>query len=354
MTRPRRHRPDEPDDELVHPADLAAWRARQDARRRVRGWLARTRDRVPPTGVLTGGPDARVLVALDADTPSNRAALLEPLRFLDPDTVAVFAPGPVPGTAVRGATRTAATVDELARSVPRVHTVVSAGGYLPISGLAHRFIERVDGRTFVVQHGALTPFSPPLPPATTLLAWSAPDAAFWTRTRDDVATRVVGSQLAWSATIDPAPPVDPTAPPVFLGQLHGTELPRVDVLRISRDFCRATGAIYRPHPSERDKVSRLGHLVLRTAGVGFAPTDVPVDRVDAPVVGIFSSGIIEAAAAGLPTWGHHPDPPRWILGFWERYGIAPWGGDPTPPPPRPDTEPAEAVARIVGTPIGDP
>ncbi len=52
---------------------------------------------------------------------------------------------------------------------------------------------------FVAQHGALTPFAPPLPRAAHLLAWSEADADFWTAGRQDVQVTAVGSQLLWVA-----------------------------------------------------------------------------------------------------------------------------------------------------------
>lgn len=335
-------------DRLVHPRDLGAWQAWQQQRRRFRGMLRRGATPEPPV-LTTTSPEPRILIALDADTPSHRAALVAPEGFLDPDDVALLTPADSPFAGPHA--RPVASADDLARSVPTVRAVLSAGGFLAASALAHRFMDRVGGRTFVVQHGALTPFSPPLP-ATTLLAWSAADGDLWRSGRGDIGVEVTGSQLLWDAATPGHDPVDPAATPVFLGQLHGVELARGDVFGISRGFCRATGSAYRPHPSEHDKVSRIAHLVLRADGIRFAPSDGRLDTLARPVVAIFSSGILEAAAAGIPAWGYHPDPPAWIVGFWKRYGIAPWGSDPTPPPQRPPVEPAEQVARIVTAAIG--
>lgn len=300
-----------------------------------------------------GSPDASILIVLDADTPSNRAALAAPIGFLDPEQVAVLSPGrspvgppPGPGTVpVRSRT-------ELHRALPGLGAVVSAGGYLPLSALAHDLARARRIPTFVVQHGALTPFSPPLPPDTTLCAWTESDGTFWQSGRDDVQVEVTGSQLL--ASVEPVAPdrIDPAERPTFLGQLHGRELPWSEVFTTAKRFCRGTGARYRPHPAEVDKVSRVGHGLLRAAGIEFVPGGEPLGRIGTPVVAMFSSGILEAAAAGVPAWGHHPDPPPWLVGFWDRYGIAPWGHDPSPPPSRPATEPAERIARIVTASIG--
>ena len=64
-------------------------------------------------------------------------------------------------------------------------------------------------------------------------------------------------------------------------------------------------------------------------------------------MGIFSTGVVEAAAEGMPAWVHLPDPPSWVEELWDRYGLAPWGGEPTPSPERPTVEPSRAVADAV-------
>ena len=51
----------------------------------------------------------------------------------------------------------------------------------------------------MVQHGALTPYAPPLPDDCTVLAWSEADGEFWRSGRDDVRIETVGSQLLWEA-----------------------------------------------------------------------------------------------------------------------------------------------------------
>lgn len=345
--RPATLRPAPPADHLIFPDDPVAWQAWQTDRHRVRNLVRRRRNAIPPSGVLTTtGDDPRVLIALDGATPSHEAALVEPARHIDPAQVAVLSPNRLADPPPGAQTRTVSSADELGRALPGMRILVSAGGFLPVSGLAHRAADRIGARVFVVQHGALTPFAPPLP-ACTLLAWSDADGAFWRSGRTDVNLETVGSQLLWAADEPADPPVDPAETPTFLGQLHGAELPRREVFAISRDFCRATGARYRPHPAERDKLSRLAHRVMRRSGIAVSEDPGPMRSLQTPVVAIFSSGILEAAAAGLPGWAHHPDPPEWITGFWERYGISPWGADPTPPPPRPEVEPAEQIARIL-------
>ena len=63
---------------------------------------------------------------------------------------------------------------------------------------------------------------------------------------------------------------------------------------------------------------------------------------------MFSTGVLEAAARGLPAWVDFPDPPAWLREFWDRYGMrhlrrAAHAGA----RPRPTSSPRVAVAEIV-------
>ncbi|MGB4135983.1 MAG: RNA-binding protein, partial [Microbacterium sp.] len=236
-----------------------------------------------------------------------------------------------------------------------VRAVVSAGHFLPVGNAAYRWSRAVGATYVVVQHGLLTPFMPPLAPGAHLLAFSSADAEFWRSGRGDVTTAVVGSQLLWNAAHpgdapDLVPPVARPAAgeetPVFLGQLHGAELPRRISAATATAFCRAYGAEYRPHPAETDRVSRLQHALWRRRGIRFAPPG-PLLTERRPVVSIFSTGVLEAAAAGIPSWVTCVRPPAWVQEFWERYDLRLWGGDPTPAPDQPAAEPAAAVAASV-------
>ena len=195
-----------------------------------------------------------------------------------------------------------------------------------------------------MQHGLLTPYAPPLPPGAQLLAWSEQDAAFWRSGRSDITTDVVGSQLLWDAAQDPGPRIEDIRP-VFLGQLHGAELPRAGMTRATVVFCRRTSATYRPHPSERDLASRLQHVAFERVGIEVNRSAIPLRDLRRPVAAAFSTGLLEAAARGVPAWAFYPSPPAWLRDFWHRYGLSQWGDDPTPTPPQPDDEPAAAVAR---------
>ena len=65
------------------------------------------------------------------------------------------------------------------------------------------------------------------------------------------------------------------------------------------------------------------------------------------MVSAFSTGVLEAAARGVPAWVHFLDPPTWLTDFWERYGMHPWGMPPSPPPPTSEHAPAQRVAERV-------
>jgi hypothetical protein len=85
----------------------------------------------------------------------------------------------------------------------------------------------------------------------------------------------------------------------------------------------------------------------RRAGVAVDTTGVPLVELDAPIVSVFSTGVLEAAARGRDAWVDFPRPPAWLGEFWERYAMHRLGTRPTPAPDRPDLEPARTVARIV-------
>lgn len=348
---------------LNHPDSLELWQAWERTRHRGR------RAKHAVTGALgalrgrRGGPNGpaartawalhsrdgerpeRVLLAVDAGTPSIRAALLAFLPYLRTG-VDVLAPA---GMELPDPESWTTTLDaDLARltDVAEPTSVVSIGQHLQLGALAHRIARRRDVPEYVVQHGVLTPYAPPLPSGATLLAWSDEDAEFWRSGRRDVRTRTVGAQLLWQAAHDGAA-ADPAARPVFLGQMHGAELPRRLTARTAYRFCRAHDALYRPHPAETDAASRAVHRALRRAGVTFAPTDVPLPDLGAPVVTIFSTGVLEAAARGIPAWVWCPDAPGWVHELWRRYDMRPYGASPTPPPDLADGEPASHVARIL-------
>ncbi|MGV3016623.1 RNA-binding protein [Rothia sp. 88186D007BW] len=237
---------------------------------------------------------------------------------------------------------------DLDDALNEVQQVLALGHYMAWGAAAYRLAQRVGARFITVQHGLHTPYAPPLAPGTHLLAFSQADAEFWISGRDDVTYDVVGSQLFWDAAQKPR--VDPdtvSETPIFLGQMHGAELPRASFAAASIKFTREHKAIYRPHPSEKDKLSRLIHSLMSKLGINIDRSEQPLNQVNSPVVSIFSTGVLEAALRGVPAWVYHPNPPAWVTEFWERYGMNQWGSEPTPAPQVPTKEPAQQIAEYL-------
>lgn len=374
------------------PEDLPAWqrwqRAQWPASRRLadtarrlaragRGALAPGRGAAPAPEsglrlVLPAG-DVHTLVGVESAGPTQRAALVEPVRALATGRA---------GQAADDAARTAAgvgwvvpanvvealvpdlpgsdalsvhAVDEVlvAERLGGLRRVLVAGEYLPAGRAAVRWARERGARVGVVQHGLLAVSTPPVPRDAALYAFTDHDAHWWTQGRTDVQAVAVGSALleaarrtASHAIADAVPRA--AGPGVFLGQLHGAELPRADFARAAQEYVRATGAAYRPHPAERDRLSLAQHEAWRKAGLRIDATAVPLASTAGPVAAVFSTGILEAAQAGRPAWTVHPDPPAWLEGFWERYGMTRWRPgvetEPTPPLASPSADPAAAIA----------
>ena len=337
---------------LIHPSDLAAFQ-RDQAKRQSFSSLRRVRARLrPPTGppVLSlrcGGADPDVLIAMDSRSASCRAAVLDPIAHLGFERVAVLAPFPLEDLDLAGPSLEVHDLPGLRRALPAISTVLSAGDHVPAGALAHALAAEQGAAAMVVQHGMLLPLAAPLPPEVHVATWSEADGTFWCSGRTDPRVHVLGSQLLFRAAHAGIAPVPAEGRPVYVGALHGFELPRREIERIARQFCRSTGARYRPHPSETDVVSRIIHRIWKLLGIEFADGARPLIEVGAPVVGMWSTGILEAAAAGLPAWVHHPDPPAWLAEVWDRYGLGRWGGPPTPRPDTGSVEPARRVAELL-------
>lgn len=331
---------------LNHPRDLAAWRDWQESRHLVRrvkhlALPQRPDDAGPHLVLHTQDESAPVLVAVDGLTPTKLAAVMSPAHHLRM-AVSVLAPGDVTHL-LPGDGWSARRVSAEALSGREHSVTVAAGHFLPVGAAAYD-AARATGSTFcVVQHGLLTPFAPPLPDGAHLFAWSEGDADFWISGRDDITSTVVGSQLFWDAGQRPRGDVH-DGPPVYLGQLHGAELSRAHMARSAGRFCRSTGATYRPHPAEIDKLSRLQHAVWRRQGIAIDTTGTPLNESTRPVVSAFSTGVVEAACRGIPAWVQLDRPPIWVEEFWDRYGMSRWGDEPTPVPEVLSSEPARAIA----------
>lgn len=346
-------------DELAFPDDLEAWRRWAESQRGTRRALAAVRARLRGRGTgargsLTPNPTPRlllpqnepdVLVVVDAWSPSCRAAVGDVVRHLDPRRTAILAAAPEALEALAPG-RHAVSFESVDRIPSSVREVVTLGAFTELAGRVEPWAKRHDARFSVVQHGALTPWAPPLTDGTHLFAWSEADAEYWRAGRSSITTEVTGSQLLWNARTQP-PVTIADERPVMLGQLHGTELPAWSMQRLYTRFCVDTGADYRPHPNEADAMSRAQHRLMRASGVRFERSGQSVLELGRPVVSVFSTGTLEAAQRGLPAFVHHPDPPPWVRAFWTRYRLAPFGGAPTAAAPLPPTEPARAIAAAV-------
>ncbi|WP_256841509.1 RNA-binding protein [Ornithinimicrobium cryptoxanthini] len=331
---------------LNHPRDLEAWQRWQASQSRLRRLKQAIRPSDPPSLVLEAPEGADVLIAHDSWSPTSGHALTAPGRHLDAARVAHLHP---PGRHLTDAVPVELTATDVGvpDSLRGVRVVVALGHFLGAGRLAHGWALALGVPFVTVQHGLLAPSMAPLAVDTVLLAWTAEDADFWRSGRADVESHVVGSQLLWSAAQRPGTVADER--PVFLGQLHGAELPRRGFARASQQFCRATGATYRPHPAEKDKLSRLQHALWERRGMEIDRDGGSLSEIDRPVASVFSTGVLEAAARGLPAWVHYDRPPEWLSQFWERYGMSRWGRDPHPTQPRgiPEGEPARRVAALI-------
>ncbi|MFC0674677.1 hypothetical protein [Brachybacterium hainanense] len=327
---------------------------------RSRGTVAAAGDGTEAAHADVFGTDgSRTLFAVDSGSPTSRASLLTALPYLR-GAVDVLQPAGLDLPETSGPEWSSSapdgmTLPEAAAALRGrgLSAVVSLGQHLGAGRIAHELASREGLASYVVQHGVLTPFAPPLPPEAILLSWSEADAEFYASGRGDVSSRNIGSQLLWQArhesgALGEASAADADERPVFLGQLHGAELPRRITGGAASRFCRLHDGLYRPHPSETDRLSRATHELWRRRGIEFAPTDVPLRALSSPVVSVFSTGILEAAARGVPSWVFAPAAPAWVGELWDRYGMRRFGApQPTAAPPLPDAEPAAALAEIL-------
>ena len=357
---------------LKYPLDLDAWQAWQRRQKKLK-WAkyklkalldsarSRTIAEEPVHGLLyTRGTKPQVLIVMDSFSPTNRNAILEPLKHLDAVDVALWVPEDASEYldgqyasehySRKDWTEQEISGDELMRLLPDVRIVLSAAQFLGRGAAAYEFSRAIGAEYWVVQHGLLVPQAPPLPVGCTLLAFSEADAQFWASGRRDVTTHAVGSQLLYLAAQKAAGAEaqrQNDLEPIFLGQMHGAELPRASFAYASHSFLKKFGGTYRPHPSEKDKLSVLTHKLWEKEGIRIDRSGTPLNEVPNPVVSIFSTGVLEAAIRGIPAWVYHPAPPAWLVEFWDRYGMNQWGQEPTPAPVQPKKEPAQRIAELM-------
>lgn len=357
---------------LKYPLDLDAWQAWQRRQKKLK-WAkyklkalldsarSRTIAEEPVHGLLyTRGTKPQVLIVMDSFSPTNRNAILEPLKHLNAVDVALWVPEDASEYldgqyasehySRKDWTEQEISGDELMRLLPDIRIVLSAAQFLSRGAVAYEFSRAIGAEYWMVQHGLLVPQAPPLPVGCTLLAFSEADAEFWASGRRDVTTHAVGSQLLYLAAQKAAgaeAQKQNDLEPIFLGQMHGAELPRASFAYASHSFLKKFGGTYRPHPSEKDKLSVLTHKLWEKEGIRIDRSGTPLNEVPNPVVSIFSTGVLEAAIRGIPAWVYHPAPPAWLVEFWDRYGMNQWGQEPTPPPVQPKKEPAQRIAELM-------
>lgn len=357
---------------LKYPLDLDAWQEWQRRQKKLK-WAkyklnslldsarSRTVAEEPVRGLLyTRGAKPQVLIVMDSFSPTNRNAILEPLKHLDAVDIALWVPEDA-SEYLDGQYASARysrkdwseqeiSGDELTSLLPDVRIVLSAAQFLGRGAAAYEFSRAIGAEYWMVQHGLLVPQAPPLPVGCTLLAFSEADADFWASGRRDVTTHAVGSQLLYLAAQKAAGAEvqkQNDLEPIFLGQMHGAELPRASFAYASHSFLKKYGGVYRPHPSEKDKLSVLTHKLWEKEGIRIDRSGTPLNEVPNPVVSIFSTGVLEAAIRGIPAWVYHPAPPAWLVEFWDRYGMNRWGSEPTPAPVQPEKEPARRIAELM-------
>ena len=357
---------------LKYPLDLDAWQAWQRRQKKLK-WAkyklnslldsarSRTVAEEPVRGLLyTRGAKPQVLIVMDSFSPTNRNAILEPLKHLGAVDVALWVPEDASEYldgqyaserySRKDWSEQEISGDELMRLLPDVRIVLSAAQFLGRGAVAYEFSRAIGAEYWMVQHGLLVPQAPPLPVGCTLLAFSEADAQFWASGRRDVTTHAVGSQLLYLAAQKAAgaeAQKQNDLEPIFLGQMHGAELPRASFAYASHSFLKKFGGTYRPHPSEKDKLSVLTHKLWEKEGIRIDRSGTPLNEVPNPVVSIFSTGVLEAAIRGIPAWVYHPAPPAWLVEFWDRYGMNRWGQEPTPAPVQPKKEPAQRIAELM-------
>ncbi|MGO1283854.1 MAG: hypothetical protein ACTHUU_01950 [Brachybacterium sp.] len=338
---------------LIHPRNLERWQEWRSSRRRLPGIHRAATPRHDVQGFVLhtrrGEGSSHILLGIDTAEGASHSGLPAVLSYLQGSASAVTATG-VEIEALSGPEWSHQCIPDPVAGLETlgITALLILGGHHAVGETLHAWARKTVVPAAVLQHDLLTPFAPPLPPDSTLLAWTAQDGAIHRADRDDVEVRVVGSQRLWQASYearDEAPDLEER--PVFRGQLTSFELSRRVTLSAAYSGCRSTEALYQPGPGETDRLSRTAHALLRRRGIEMLDPAIPLGAQHRPVLSVLSADVLESAARGLPAWVHAPRAPGWMHEVWERYGMQRIGREPTPAPPVAADEPARLIAQML-------
>lgn len=340
--------------ELIHPRDLALWRERRDLRgqtgrllRRLRGGAADEQVPVAELASIPGddsGTRSTLVVLEDLDDRSM-GALLAPLPYLRGTVHCLVVGAQSVPTELASLPRSPVQGLEDLLEATGAGAVLTAGG---VGSWTRGLHEEAIGRgvtTFVLQTGQVTPFSPPLPENTTVVAWTDADAALLRSGRHDVDTMAIGSQRLWELSHDPVAELQ-DGPPVLLARLADDLLPRHLTTRAAASALRHGRLRLRPDVADTDPISRASYELWRRRGAELVEPRADLRAV--PLVGVRQEELLEAAVRGVPVRVHAPGAPAWLQDLWDRTGMRRSGGPgPSRPSPQPSEEPATVLAETL-------
>ena len=169
----------------------------------------------------------------------------------------------------------------------------------------------------MVQHGLLVPQAPPLPVGCTPAGFQRGRRRVLGIGRRDVTTHAVGSQLLYLASqkaTGAEAQKQNDLEPIFLGQMHGAELPRAS---FALRFALLLEEVRRKLPSAPEREGQAVGADPPAVGEGRYPIDrsgTPLNEVPNPVVSIFSTGVLGLQSA-VSRRVYHPAPPAWLVEF---------------------------------------
>ena len=140
---------------------------------------------------------------------------------------------------------------------------------------------------------------------------------------------MVGSQLLWAAgglVTGARAPSSTTggdaAPLTYLGQGHAAEISRARLARAALTHLpRARRDLPPPPLGARRRPRARSWRPTHAPGSPSTPAACRSSTSRRPIVSVFSTGVLEAAARGRDAWVDFPRPPAWLGEFWERYAM---------------------------------